>query len=368
MGQPYARQVGDLDARLRHVLADHVVESAWLPAVSGPESHFRNKAKLVVGGTRPAPTFGILDGDRQGVDLRECGLYEPGLHRALVALCEAVTSLGMAPYDVPSRSGELKHLVVTHAPTGELMVRFVLRSPGQIGRLRRSMPTLYAACAGLRVVSVNLQPEHKAVLAGPDELILTEQETLPMPVGDITLQLRPESFFQTNTAVAEQLYAQARDWVPGRGARTVWDLYCGVGGFGLSVASEAEVDVIGVEIEPGAVTGARRAATELMSRNPLASLDFRVGDAAAALRDEAAPDVVIVNPPRRGIGTLAEWLNGGAARQVIYSSCNVESLRADLERMPAYDVAAARAFDMFPQTHHHEVLVLLERRRRPPCG
>lgn len=360
MGVPYADQLARLDARVRGALADHADESHWLPIVFGPESQFRNKAKLVVGGSREAPTFGILDGTRRGVDLRSCGLYEPGLHDAILTLCEEITALGLTPYDVPRKSGELKHVVVTHSPAGELMARFVLRSPGQLGRLRRALPRLQQALPGLGVVSANLQPEHKAVLAGPEEVLLTEQETLPMPVGDVTLHLRPESFFQTNTGVARRLYAQARDWVAQTDAQSVWDLYCGVGGFGLSIAAGSAIRLLGVELEAGAVAGARRSAASMMERDSLSSLDFRTGDATTLLRDEPAPDVVVVNPPRRGIGPLADWLDTCGASQVVYSSCNVTSLRRDLDRMTHYRVVAARTFDMFPQTDHHEVLVRLQ--------
>ncbi|BDZ58004.1 methyltransferase [Barrientosiimonas endolithica] len=199
------------------------------------------------------------------------------------------------------------------------------------------------------------------MLEGEEEIVLTEHETLTVPVAGVSLNLRPDSFFQTNTAVAEQLYEQAADWVAASGARTLWDLFCGVGGFGLSIGARVPLQVTGVEVAPGAVAAARQSAAELMARNPLSSFDFRVGDAATTLRDEPLPDVVLVNPPRRGIGPLAETLEVSGVPQVVYSSCNVESLARDLTRMPTYAVADARVFDMFPQTRHHEVLVRLVR-------
>ncbi|WP_350227104.1 hypothetical protein [Barrientosiimonas endolithica] len=146
MGQPYALQLRDLERHVRETLGGLVAESAWQQTAFGPESHFRNKAKLVVGGTRDEPTFGILDGDQQGVDLRRCGLYEPGLHDALQTLTEQVARIGLVPYDVPRRTGELKHLVVTHAPTGALMVRFVLRSPGSSAASGARCPTCRPRC------------------------------------------------------------------------------------------------------------------------------------------------------------------------------------------------------------------------------
>ncbi|MFC6706936.1 hypothetical protein [Flexivirga alba] len=130
MGESYAAQVRDLQATVADTLAERVAPGNWDEPATGPESHFRNKAKLAVGGTRQAPTFGILDRGGHGVDLRDCGLYEPGLHQAVLQLAGFVTDLGLTPYDVPRRTGELKHLIVTHSPDGESMIRFVLRSPG----------------------------------------------------------------------------------------------------------------------------------------------------------------------------------------------------------------------------------------------
>ncbi|WP_460601277.1 class I SAM-dependent methyltransferase, partial [Flexivirga lutea] len=242
MGVPYTDQLRDLQRSVAETLDGHIHRDAWDPAATGPESHFRNKAKLVVGGTRHRPTFGILDGDLRGADLRDCGLHEPGLHRTIHQLTAFVTELGLTPYDVPRRSGELKHLIVTHSPDGESMIRFVLRSPGQLRRLERALPDLLAAVPGSRVVSVNLLPEHKAALEGTEEIVLTEATSLPMRLDDITLHLRPRSFFQTNTVVAAQLYQQAQQWISQLAPDNVLDLFCGVGGFALHAAKALGLD------------------------------------------------------------------------------------------------------------------------------
>lgn len=357
MGTPYEQQLADLDAHVREVLAEIVPHDVWDAPVAGPESAFRNKAKLVVGGTKGAPTFGILDADRRGVSLPECGLYEPRLAAALDGLLPAVAELGLTPFDVPGRQGELKHLIVTGSPDGELMARFVLRSPGQMGRVERGLDLLRKAAPGLRVVSVNLQPEHKAVLEGEEEVVLTPADTLPMRVGEIVFHLRPRSFFQTNTTVTTALYGQARDWVGLIDPGSVLDLYCGVGGFALNaaLAPGRQRRVAGIEVAPDAVLSARRSAGELGL-----DVDFTVGDASAL--DALDHDLVVVNPPRRGIGPdLCGAIEAARPDHVIYSSCNAASLAGDLAALPGYTVRQARVFDMFPQTRHHEVLVLLER-------
>lgn len=407
MGQSYDAQLVDLQATVAATLSDHVSETLWDTPAYGPESHFRNKAKLAVAGTRQAPSFGILDRGGHGVDLRDCGLYERGLHSAVTQLADFVTDLGLTPYDVPRRTGELKHLIVTHSPDGESMIRFVLRSPGQLRRIERALPDLLAAVPGTRVVSVNLLPEHKATLEGDDEILLTDDTSLPMRLNGITLQLRTRSFFQTNTAVAAQLYRQAQQWISVIAPEQVLDLFCGVGGFALHAATALRLDapsprqslrdagsfltgssgtspgarpatVRGVELSEEAVASARLGAEQLPGRASLGAIQFEAGDATtvfgemrAGFRDapplrSSAPqppsaDLVIVNPPRRGIGELADALERSDSTHVLYSSCNATSLAADLRNMPSFHVTRARVFDMFPQTRHHEILLLLSR-------
>lgn len=361
---PYPVQVRDGFAQVRDTLAAVVDDGAWAPPVTGPESGFRNKAKLVVGGTVAEPTLGILDADRRGVDLRACGLYEPALGVAVRAIGDVLPQLGLVPYDVARRSGELKHLLVTASPASELMVRFVLRSPGQLNRVRRGLDLLSSAVPGLRVVSVNLQPEHKAVLEGEQEILLTEQETLPMDIAGVRLHLRPNSFFQTNTVVAGRLYRTAAAWARDLAPRTMWDLYCGVGGFGLSIAADTPslAHVLGIEVAPDSVASAARTAEDLRRGGSPLHAAFQVGDADRLLVQRNPADLVLVNPPRRGIGPLAGALEDSGATEVFYSSCNPASLAKDLAAMPSLRPVAAQMFDMFPQTRHHEVLVHLRRR------
>ena len=330
----------------------------WLPPVTGPQERFRNKAKLVVAGTVDRPTLGILDGGGGGVDLRGCGLYEPSIGAALEPLAGWLTAARLTPYDVPSRTGELKHVLVTASPDGELMLRLVLRSTEALARVRKHLPALQAALPALAVASVNVQPAHAAVLEGDREIPLTQQQTLRMRVNQVDLHLRPRSFFQTNTAVAAALYRQAAAWIDEAAPATVWDLYCGVGGFALHAAGPGR-RVTGVEVSAEAVASAQSSAAEA----DLDGVRFLVDDAAAfARRAGEAPDLVVVNPPRRGLGAeLAGWLEQSSARSVLYSSCNPASLARDLTAMPSLRPRRARLLDMFPQTTHAEVLVLLTR-------
>ena len=372
MGVPYAVQLAEKQLHCQQALAPVAPEITWLDPFAGPESAFRNKAKLVVGGRTGAVTLGILDPQSNGVDLRACGLHEEPLQHLIPRLADIVDELGLEPYDVTARRGELKHLILTLSPTGEVMLRFVLRSQRHVALLRSRLPRLLERLPDVRVVSVNLQPEHKAVLEGQTEIVLTEQQLLEMPVNGVILNLRPNSFFQTNTAVAAALYRQARDWADEVRPDALLDLYCGVGGFALHCAVDADGAprrVLGVEVSPEAVRSAELSAERLRAASPHAvEVDFRAGDATdvAGLDPGVLGDgssMVVVNPPRRGIGPdLASWIERSGADHVTYSSCNVDSLARDLARLPSYVARRARLHDMFPQTSHHEVIVLLERR------
>ncbi|GGR28493.1 23S rRNA (uracil(747)-C(5))-methyltransferase RlmC [Agromyces mediolanus] len=369
MGQPYPDQLAAKQAHAEQLLAPFGV-GAWHPPVASGERDYRNKAKMVVGGTVDAPTIGILDADGHGVDLQACGICSPGHRAAFPVLARFITLARIAPYDLAARRGELKHLIVTESPDGELMVRFVLRSTEPVARIRKHLPALLAELPQARVVTVNLLPEHKAVLEGDAELVLTEQETLPMRLNDVTMHLRPQSFFQTNTAIAAALYAEARDWIRELAPDSAWDLYSGVGGFALHLAGGGPggagsggtgPEITGIETSVEAVASAELSRTDAA----LHRLRFAAGDATEfALAASSAPDLVVVNPPRRGIGAeLAGWLEQSAGiSHVLYSSCNAASLAKDLRAMPSYRPVRARVFDMFPQTSHFEVMVLLERR------
>ncbi|MBC7297364.1 MAG: 23S rRNA (uracil(747)-C(5))-methyltransferase RlmC [Demequina sp.] len=364
---PYPRQVASkqdaLERLLSAALGDAASAIAWREPVVGPESGFRTKAKMVVAGTIEEPTVGILDAAGHGVDLRDCPLYDPALTAAFPILATFVTVAALRPYSVPERRGELKHIILTASPAGELMARFVLRSTEALARIRKHLAWLQEQLPALVVVTVNVLPEHRAVVEGDVEIVLTERDELHMDLGSVDLRLRPQSFFQTNTDVARALYAQVAQWVGESRPVSVWDLYCGVGGFALHCLADGRT-VTGVESSEQAVLSARATAAQMAGRGVPGAADahFVVADAPAWAETHAAPDVVIVNPPRRGLGAaLAGWLESSGVGRVVYSSCNAVTLARDLAAMPSLVPVRGRLLDMFPHTEHFEAVVLLER-------
>ncbi len=355
---PLPQQLARKTEQAGALLSGSATGLVWDDPAVAPVSGFRNKAKVAVGGTSQEPTLGLVALDGSSTDLRDCALYEPALHRVLPILAEFIGIASLAPYRIVDRRGELKHLLVTVSPTGDLMVRFVLRSTEPESRIRKHLPGLLDRIPRLRVVSLNIQPEHKAVLEGEREIVLTEADLLQMPLRlpdrVLPLALRPQGFFQTNSAVATELYATAAAWTRDLSLTGIWDLYCGVGGFAMALAGPGR-EVIGVEVSAEAVAAGNATAPT--------GVTFIAGDATAyALTSTTTPDLVVVNPPRRGIGAeLAGWIEASDIPQVLYSSCNAASLADDLARMGSLRPVRGRVLDMFPNTAHYEVLVMLDR-------
>jgi 23S rRNA (uracil747-C5)-methyltransferase len=351
--RPYAEQLAHKQAQAQARLSAVAAES-WLPPVPSAEAGFRNKAKMAIGGSVTAPTLGLLEPGGHGVDLMQCPLYPESMQRAFVPIREALIAAQVPPYELAMRRGEGKYVLLTEAPgTAELMLRFVLRSREAVARLGKQVPVLLAALPALRVVSANLLPEHKAVTEGEIEILLTDTTQVRCRINEFDFQLTPRSFLQTNTEVAAALYRQARDWIAQAAPARVWDLYCGVGGFARHAAAPSRV-VTGVETTPEAIAAAEA------SEDQIRWICADATDWACA--QSTAPDCVIVNPPRRGIGArLANWIDQSGAATVLYSSCNIDSLARDLGSLRHYRISAARVFDMFPHTTHFETLVKLER-------
>ncbi|EMD1841163.1 23S rRNA (uracil(747)-C(5))-methyltransferase RlmC [Raoultella planticola] len=356
--RPLTQQLASKMADLETLLADSPV-ATWLAPVSGPQAGFRNKAKMVVSGSVERPLLGMLHRDGSPEDLTECPLYPASFAPVFAVLKPFIARAGLTPYHVARRRGELKYLLLTESQLdGGMMLRFVLRSPTKLAQLRAALPWLQAQLPQLKVITANIQPVHMAIMEGEEEILLSEQAALAENFNDVPLWIRPQSFFQTNPAVASQLYATARDWGRQLPVNHMWDLFCGVGGFGLHCATP-EMRLTGIEIAPEAIASAKQSAAEL----GLTNLHFQALDSTQfATAEGEIPDLVLVNPPRRGIGReLCDYLSRMAPPFIIYSSCNAQTMAKDIARLPGYRVERVQLFDMFPHTAHYEVLTLLVR-------
>lgn len=342
-----------------------------LPAVASAEQHFRYKAKMVVLGTTESPLLGIVNRQGEMVDLADCPLYPAAFAPVFSAIKDVIRLAKLEPYQVTVRRGELKFILLSQSQhSGRFMLRFVLRSKNHQAALQKHLPALLAQLPALEVVSINLQPQHAALLEGAEEIILTAQPLLREQLNQVPLYLTPQSFFQTNPTVAAALYRTAAQWAvqlqqQGAALNRIWDLFCGVGGFGLHVASalkahtQDESKLVGIEIAAAAIASAKQAAAELA----LQQVSFQALDSAAFASAAAqAPDLLVVNPPRRGLGAaLCQDISRLQPRWLIYSSCNAQSLAADLQQLSGYQLIKVQLFDLFAHSSHCEVLTLLKK-------
>ncbi len=348
LARPYAEQLQRKSAQARERLAG--IEN-WLPAVRSPETGFRNKAKMAVGGSIDAPFLGLVLPGRPAVDLRDCPLYPETMAKTLALAGQWLKAAQVPPYDLSTRRGEAKFVLLTQAPgSGEHMLRFVLRSREALQRIAKLLPE-WQQQAPLKVVSINLLPEHRAVTEGEVEIVLTPCSAIRCELNGHTLWLPPQAFFQTNSTVAAALYRTAAEWLDDQVGR-IWDLYCGIGAFARHL-ERADREIVGIESSASAIEAANRAGS---------AVRFLAGDVAAFVATESTPDAAIVNPPRAGLAReLREWLVAKGPQTLLYSSCNPDTLARDLKALDCYRPAKAQLFDMFPHTEHAEILVLLKR-------
>jgi len=314
---------------------------------------------MTVTGTLNAPCIGIVRSDLSSADLTECPLTPEPIRKLLRELKKLIGSHKLEPYSISARRGELKHIIVMadHAISSAI-VRFVLRSTECVVRLRKCVSSLQEAFPWIQVVSCNIQPLPAALLEGPEEIVLTPTSHIREIYGDIPLYLSPQSFMQVTPAIATRLYQRAAVAAANQGFKKVLDLYCGAGGFSLHLARHVE-HVTGVEVSQSAIASARRSASEIGASNTTFIAD--AVERFLTLKGIEKPDVVLVNPPRRGLTEdVRISLRELNPRTIFYSSCNPETFATDCQALSdTYHVTSIDPFDMFPMTEHIELFAAL---------
>ncbi len=322
----------------------------------------RYRAKFSVGGSREAPLIGFSRADGSVVDHTACPLHHPQIVEAAELCRGLIERYKLDPYEVGTGKGELKGLAVrlnSSATNG--ILRFVLRSTEAITRLKKALPEIQAAMPALRVISCNIQPLPAAIPEGPEEQILTEEKAIEERYCGRSFMVGPQTFSQVTPETAEALYQFVAGEVGRLRSRSLLDLYCGVGVFSVISAPKIERG-LGVELSVNSIACAMESA-ELNGR---INLQFEAADVEKylALVESGEFDTVIANPPRRGCGpAVMKRIAELAPKQVIFSSCNPETLVADIGLLGGgYRVALLAPFEMFPLTEHLEAVAVLERR------
>ncbi len=323
--------------------------------------HYRNKGQYPVGAGGAVGFYRSRSHDVVAVD--RCLLQTEESDATARAAAEWARRYGVPAYEERTGKGLLRHVYVRVNREGEslccLLVngKQVPKEPELVGYIRSAAPKTIGVVLGINTSRGN-------VILGDRYRTLWGEDHLTDTLRGLTFRLSAPSFYQVNRDQAEVLYGKALEFAGLTGEETALDLYCGAGTITLCMAAAAK-RVIGAEIVPEAVRDAR----ENAARNGIKNAEFFLGGAAdVAARLEAdglRPEVVTVDPPRKGLeeGVVASIAAMGPDR-VVYVSCDPATLGRDVRRFSeaGYRASRAAAVDMFPGTKHVETVVLLVRR------
>jgi 23S rRNA (uracil1939-C5)-methyltransferase len=334
--------------------------------------HYRNKLEYSFTRTPAGAALGFHKAGRwdEVLEVERCWLTTELGNAVRDAVRAWAREEGLEAYDQGDGTGYLRHLVVREGRnTGQALVQLVTAAGEKFDRdylietLRRfpEVRSIHWAINDTPAEVTNLPTQ---LLWGEDAI---EEE-----LCGLRFRVRPNAFLQTNTAMAERVYELAGEMAALTGKETVWDLYCGIGAIGLTLASKA-LTVWGIEASEESVACALENA-DLNGVTNAAFFAGTVGDAVEELRDRGGdPDVVVVDPPRAGLaGKALRRLARIGAPRIVYVSCNPTTLAGDLKILReqwGYDLLRAKPVDMFPHTPHVECVSLLERRAdwEPPA-
>jgi len=281
------------------------------------------------------------------LDADDCKLASEANNAARNEVRDWARYVAVPAYDRRAQEGVLRNLVVREGRrTGERQTRLV------------------TSAASIPEPPVDLHTLIEGPSGGTDgETGVLGREYLTEELSGLSLRISPAAFFQTNTEMAERLYAIAAEFAQLRGTERLFDLFCGIGTIGLTMAPRAG-EVWGIESTPEAVADAEFNA----SSNGIDNASFVSGDARVSLRPlverAGQPDVVVVDPPRAGLSKkIVRRLIECDAKRIVYVSCNPTTLAPNAAQLveAGYRLRRVKPVDMFPQTPHIECVALLEK-------
>jgi 23S rRNA (uracil1939-C5)-methyltransferase len=326
--------------------------------------HYRNKLEYSFTSTSAGPALGFHRAGRwdEVLDIERCWLTDDLGNAIRSAVRDWAHEEGLEPYSQADGSGYLRHLVVRQGrKTNQALVQLVT-APGE------RFETGYFVDVLRRFPEV--RSIHWSINHSPAEVtnlptrLLWGDEWIEEELRGLRFRVRPNAFLQTNTGMAERLYELAHEAARLTGTETVWDLYCGIGTIGLSLASDA-LTVWGIEVSEESVA----CALENAELNGITNAAFFAGNVGEVVEELLArsgpPDVVVVDPPRAGLaGKALRRLGRIGTPRLVYVSCNPTTLAGDVKALQAdygYELLRVAPVDMFPHTPHVECVALLER-------
>lgn len=334
------------------------------PIIPSPSANrYRNKAQYPVGSDGKFAAIGFYAPmTHRIIDCADCLLQPQEFAKITDIFRDWIREKKISVYNEADGSGIIRHIYIRKAVvTGQIMVCIVANSD--------SVPHTEALIEQLKEIDgvtsiiLNINRDKTNVVLGKECKTLWGSDYITDELCGLKFNLSPLSFYQVNHDGAEILYNKAKEYAALTGTETLVDLYCGTGTIGLTMTKEVK-SLIGVEIIPQAIENAK----ENARLNGIDNAEFICGDASQAaatlLERGVKPDVVVLDPPRKGcdealINTVAEM----SPERVVYVSCDSATLARDCQRFAAlgYQTLAATPVDMFPHTAHVETVALLKR-------
>jgi 23S rRNA (uracil1939-C5)-methyltransferase len=333
-----------------------------LPAAS--QFAYRNKMEYSFADTPDGAALGLHKAGRwdEVLEIQKCWLTSNTGNAIRNRVQEWAREEKLPAYSQETQEGYLRHLVVREGRnTGQALVQLVTARGERFDRER--LIEVLTEFGGVKSIHWSVNRGVAEVTNLPTELLWGD-EAIEEEIGGLHFRVRPNAFLQTNTEMAEQLYELVGEFASLGGGETVYDLYCGIGAIGLSLAADA-LTVWGIEISEESVA----CAIENQELNGIGNAAFFAGNVGAALEELRSragdPDIVVVDPPRAGLaGKALKRLGEIGAPRIVYVSCNPTTLAGDLKRLRenyGYRLTRARPVDMFPHTPHVECVARLER-------
>ncbi len=339
---------------------------------------YRNKAQYPIGYDRNGElTAGFYAGRTHSIiPVNDCLLGCEENKQILRIVLDWMKRTDTSAYDETTGTGVVRHALIRKGfATGEIMVCLVINDD----RLREtdSLVEELRKVPGMTSISYSVNTDDTNVIMGEDYVTIYGSETISDSIGDLAFKISPLSFYQVNPVQTRKLYEKALSYAGLTGKETVWDLYCGIGTISLFLARDAG-KVYGVEIVPRAIEDA----VDNAKLNGITNVEFYVGKAeevidriwtdSADRPDDAVayemthPDVIVVDPPRKGCDELCiNTMLKMNPKRIVYVSCDSATLARDLKLLceGGYELKRICPCDMFGNTVHVEVATLLERVR-----
>lgn len=329
---------------------------------------YRNKAQVPVREINGKLTAGFFKrGSHNFLPLTDFLIQDKRIDEVIQKVLAILQKNQVTAYDEATHSGILRHIMVRRGHySKEVMVVLVTRT-NKLPNKETIVNEIMAACPDVVSLQQNINSKQTNVILGDKTQVLAGKEYITDQLNGLKFEISARSFYQVNPTQTEKLYQEAIKRAGLTGNETVIDAYCGIGTISLSMAKHAK-KVYGVEIVEAAIADAKKNA----ALNNLDNLEFEVGNAedwmATWQEQGIKPDVIMVDPPRKGLTqSLIESAAKMQPQKIVYVSCNPATLVRDLQSFMelGYDVTQPiLPVDQFPQTAHVETVTVLERKKR----